>query len=167
MECNVTVHKLFIGFEIAFDPIRREVLCNIVIEFSVPVKLVRPIKMCLNETCNKVHAHINLSGAFPFQNGLKERDALWLSLLKFPLEYSTRRAQENQEGLESNRAHHHLVCADDINILGENIKYHKGKHESFLEARREISVQRYAERHIYIYIYIYIFGFPQKCKTKA
>jgi hypothetical protein len=31
--------------------VRREVLYNILIEFGVPMKLVRLIKMCLNETC--------------------------------------------------------------------------------------------------------------------
>jgi hypothetical protein len=29
---------------------RREVLYNILIEFGIPMKFVRPIKMCLNET---------------------------------------------------------------------------------------------------------------------
>jgi len=29
----------------AYDPVRREVLYNILIEFSIPIKLVRPIKM--------------------------------------------------------------------------------------------------------------------------
>jgi hypothetical protein len=38
----------------AYDLIRREVLYNILIEFGVPMKLVRLIKMCLNETYSKV-----------------------------------------------------------------------------------------------------------------
>jgi hypothetical protein len=33
---------------------RREVLYNILIEFEVPMKTVRLIKMCLNETYSKV-----------------------------------------------------------------------------------------------------------------
>jgi hypothetical protein len=45
-----TVHVLFIDFEKAYDSVKREVLYNILIEFGIPVKLVRPIKMCLNET---------------------------------------------------------------------------------------------------------------------
>jgi hypothetical protein len=32
------------------DSVRREVLYNILIEFGIPMKLVRLIKMCLNET---------------------------------------------------------------------------------------------------------------------
>jgi len=33
---------------------RRQVLYNILIEFHVTTKVVRLIKMCLNETCSKV-----------------------------------------------------------------------------------------------------------------
>jgi hypothetical protein len=49
-EYNETVHQLFIDFKKAYDSVRREVLYNILIEFGVPVRLVRLIKMCLNET---------------------------------------------------------------------------------------------------------------------
>jgi hypothetical protein len=38
----------------SYDSVRREVLYNILIEFGVPMKLVRLVKMCLNETCGKV-----------------------------------------------------------------------------------------------------------------
>jgi hypothetical protein len=47
-EYNETVHQLFIDFKKAYDSVRREVLYNIVIEFGVPMNLVRLIKMCLN-----------------------------------------------------------------------------------------------------------------------
>jgi hypothetical protein len=50
-EYNETVHQLFIDFKKAYDSVRREVLYNNLIEFGVPMKLVRLIKMCLNETC--------------------------------------------------------------------------------------------------------------------
>jgi hypothetical protein len=49
MEYNETVHQVFIDFKRESDSVRREVLYSILIEFAVPVKLVRLIKMCLNE----------------------------------------------------------------------------------------------------------------------
>jgi hypothetical protein len=36
-----TVHQLFVDFNKAYDSVRREVLYSILIEFGVPVKLVR------------------------------------------------------------------------------------------------------------------------------
>jgi hypothetical protein len=53
-EYNVTVHQVFIDFKKAYDSVKREVLYNILLEFGVPKKLVRLIKMCLNETYSKV-----------------------------------------------------------------------------------------------------------------
>jgi len=41
------VHQLFIDFRKAYDSVRREVLCNIIIDFGIPLKLVWLIKMCL------------------------------------------------------------------------------------------------------------------------
>jgi hypothetical protein len=49
-ECNETIHQLFIDFKKAYDSVRREELYNILIDFGVPMKLVRLIKICLNET---------------------------------------------------------------------------------------------------------------------
>jgi len=40
--------------------VRREVLNSILTEFGISVKLVRLIKMCLNETFSKVHIGKNL-----------------------------------------------------------------------------------------------------------
>jgi uncharacterized membrane protein len=70
-EYNEAVHQLFIGFEKAYDSIRREILYNILIEFGVSMKLVRLIKICLNETSSRVRVGKHLSGRFPIRNGLK------------------------------------------------------------------------------------------------
>jgi hypothetical protein len=48
--------NLYIG--LGLWAVRREVLYNILIEFGVPLKLVRLIKMCLNETYGKVRVGI-------------------------------------------------------------------------------------------------------------
>ena len=46
-EYNEEVHHLFIDFKKAYDSVRREVLYKILIEFGIPKKLVRLIKMSL------------------------------------------------------------------------------------------------------------------------
>jgi hypothetical protein len=53
-EYNEAVHQLFIDFKKAYDSVRRKVLYNILIEFGIPMKLVRLVKVCLNETYSRV-----------------------------------------------------------------------------------------------------------------
>jgi len=60
-EYNEAVHQLFIDFKKAYDSVRREVLYNILIEFGIPMKLVRLIKMCLTETYSRVRVGRNLT----------------------------------------------------------------------------------------------------------
>jgi hypothetical protein len=55
---------------------RIEVLYNILVEYCIPVKLVRPIKMYLNGTYSKVFIGKHLSNAFPIHSGLKQGEAL-------------------------------------------------------------------------------------------
>jgi len=48
------VKHLVVDFKKAYDSFRREVLYNILIEFGITMKLVRLIKMCLNEIYSTV-----------------------------------------------------------------------------------------------------------------
>jgi hypothetical protein len=59
------VHQLFIDFKKAYYSVKREGLYSILLEFGIPKKLVRLIKMCINETYSKVCVGELLSDKFP------------------------------------------------------------------------------------------------------
>jgi len=75
--------------------VRRKVLYNILVEFGIPVKLVKLIKMYLSEMYGKVHVSKCVSDTFPIHNCLKQGDAWLLLLFSFVLLYAMKKIQEN------------------------------------------------------------------------
>jgi len=134
---NEAVHQLFINVEIAYDSLRTEALCNNLIEFGILMKLVRLIKMCLNETYNRVWVGRHLFDIILIRNGLKQGDALLLLLFNFALDYTIKRVQVNLEGLKLNGTHQLLGYADDVNILGGSVHTTKENNRSLIVASKE------------------------------
>jgi len=123
-----------------YGSVRREVLYNILIEFCIPMKLVRPIKMCLIDTHSRVQVCMHLSDMFPIRNSLKQGNAVSPLFLNFALEYATRRVQVNQDGLKLNGTPYPLVYADDDDddILRRTVHTIKKKHaESLVVASKD------------------------------
>ena len=78
-DINTSMNSL--DFKKAYDSVRREILYNILIEFGIPMKLVRVIKMCLTETCSRVRVGKNLSDMFSIRNCHCFSTLLWSMLL--------------------------------------------------------------------------------------
>ena len=149
-EYNEEVHQLFIDFKKAYDSVRREVLYKILIEFDIPKKLVRLIKMSLTETYSRVRVGKNVSDRFPIWNGLKQGDALSPLLFNFALEYAIRRVQVNKVGLKLNGTHQLLAYADDVNILAGSMHTLKENADALVAATREIGLEVSADKTKYM-----------------
>jgi hypothetical protein len=117
------------------DSVRREVLYNILIEFGIPMKLLRLIKMCVTL---QVRIGKHLSDSFPIQNGLKQGEALSPLLFNFDLEYAIRKVQENQVGLKFNGTYQLLAYVDDVNLLGDNIDTINKNTETLTDASKKL-----------------------------
>jgi hypothetical protein len=77
------------------NELRKVTQNNILIEIGIPMKLVRLIKMCLNETYSKDRIGKHLSHSFLIQNGLKQGDALSPLLFNFALEGRSRKIRRD------------------------------------------------------------------------
>jgi hypothetical protein len=144
------VHQLFIDFKKACDSVRREVMCDIVNECGIPLKLVRLIKMCLKDICIRVRGGKHLSYRFPVRNGLKQGDPLSPLLVNFALDYPIRRFQVNQIDLKLNGTHQLLVYAGDVNILGVSVGTINKNSEAPVVASKETELEINAEKTKYM-----------------
>jgi len=138
-----------IDFKKAYNSVRREVLYKILIEFGIPRKLVRLIKMSLTETYSRVRVGENVSDRFPIRNGLKQGDDLSPLLFNFALEYEIRRVQVNQDGLKPNGTHQLLAYANDVK-LGGSIHTPKENAEALVAGIWEIGLQIRADKRKYM-----------------
>jgi sorting nexin-29 len=149
-EYSETVNQLFIDFKKASDSVRKEVLYSILIEFGIPIKLVRLIKMRLNETYSIVCLGKHLSDSFPIQNGLKQGDALSPLFSNFDLEYTIRKVWENQVGLKLNGTHQLMAYADDVNLLGDNLDTIKKNAKTLNDTSKEVGLEMNIEKTKYM-----------------
>jgi len=118
---------------------------NILIEFDIPMKLVR-----LSETYSRVWVGKNLSDMVPIKNGLKQGDALSPLLFNFALEYALRRVQVNKGVLKLNGTHQLLFYTNDVNILGGSEHTVKENAVALVVASKEIGLEVNANKTKYL-----------------
>jgi hypothetical protein len=91
-----------------------------------------------------------LSDNFPIQNGLIQGEAFSPLLLNYALEYIIRKIQGKQVGLKLNGTHQLLICADDVNVLGDNIGTIKKNAETLIDSSKEVGLEVNTEKSKYV-----------------
>jgi hypothetical protein len=90
----------------------------VLIELGIPLKLVKFIGICVNETTRDVQIDASLSDTFSINKRLKQTDTLSPLLFKCAMEYATRKVRQKRERLKLNGTYQLLVFADKVNLLG-------------------------------------------------
>jgi len=116
------------------------------------MKLVRLIKMCLNESYSRVRVGKNSSDIYPIRNDLKQGAALSPLLFIFASSYFIKRFQLDQDGLKLNGTLHFLVYADDVNTLGGSIDTIKENADALIVTSKEIGVEVNDDRSKYMVV---------------
>jgi hypothetical protein len=116
------------------------------------MKLVRLIKMCLNETYSKICIGKHLSASFAIQNSLKQGDAFSPLLFNVALEHAIKNAQENQVGLKLNGTRQLLPYADDVNLLRDNIDTINKNTLTLMDSSKEVGLEGNVEKTKYILV---------------
>jgi hypothetical protein len=126
----------------AHNFVRTELLCDILIEFGMPAKLVRLIKACQSKICSRVRIggrliHLLFSRCFI------------TIAFQLCLDCAICKAQANQEGSKLNGAHQLLFCTDYADLFRENIRIIKNT-ETLLVSSREVSLDVNTEKTNYM-----------------
>jgi hypothetical protein len=126
------------------------------------MRLVRLIKMCLNETYIKARVGKHLSDKFSIQNGLKQADANSPLLFNFASEYAIRKVQVNNMGLKLNETHTRLLYAGYVDLLGDNIDTVKKNTETLIDASKQVELDVNAEK-----TKVYVTVSSPQCRVKS
>jgi hypothetical protein len=110
----------------------------------------------------EVHIGKHLPNSFPIQNGLKQGDVLSPLLFKFPIEYASRKVQENQVGLKLNGTHQLLAYADYVNLLGDDIDTINNNTETLIETSKGVGLEIKVQKTKYMFTIL-----SPECRSKS
>jgi hypothetical protein len=114
-EYNVDIHNIFIDYMHAFDSMKRNKILDSLSRNKIPSKLIRLIKLTLENTTPKVKVNNAYTMEFGVQSGVKQGDPLSPTL--FSLVIDTVLHKLDLSGNISTRLRQLAAYADDILII--------------------------------------------------
>lgn len=137
----IDLYHMFIDFKQAYDSISREKLYEILREFNIPTKLVRIIKVTMQNARGYVRIDGKLTTFFQIKKGLKQGDGLAPMLFNLVLEYIVRKTRIDVSSTIMHKSMQLAGYADDIDILGRTTLSIKETFLRLKEAAKEIGLK--------------------------
>ena len=134
-EYKIDLHNLFIDYTQAFDSVKRNKITDCLRQYNIPNKLVRLIKITLENTTVKVKINNNVSENFEVTVGVKQGDPLSATL--FCLVIDSIIKQLDLRGNISSKLKQCTAYADDI-LITARTKF--ALTETFM-ALKDLSIQ--------------------------
>jgi len=85
-EYNIDIHNIYIDYTHAFDSMKRNKILNSLIQYKIPPKLIRLVKLTLENTTAKVKVHSVYTSEFGVESGVKQGDALCATLFSLVID---------------------------------------------------------------------------------
>jgi hypothetical protein len=115
-EYNIDLHNIFIDFSYAFDTVNRNVIYNSLIKYKVPYKLIKLIKLTLQQTKMKMKINNSYMVWFKTKTGVRQGDPL--STLLFSVVLDSIITNLEVRGNITTRLKQICADADDTVIIG-------------------------------------------------
>jgi len=120
LEFQIETQHLFIDFKTAHDKVNRNQLYKAMLEFDIPLKLVRLTQATMEGTTAKDKLQNELSESFHIRNRLRPGDALACILFNIAPEKTERDANINRRGNIFYKSVQILAYAGDIDIISRS-----------------------------------------------
>ena len=121
-EQQIDTYHLFVDYKATFDSPIRGKLYEAMADLRIPSKLIRLCRMTLTDTKSAVKIGKNLREPLTTRRGLRQGDTLSCDLFNILMEVIMRKAAVNLDKTISSKSHMLLAYADDIDIIGRNLR---------------------------------------------
>jgi hypothetical protein len=115
-EYNIDLHNLFVDFSQVFDTVNRDVIYNSLSKHNVPDKLIKLIKLTMQQTKMKVKVNNSYSEWFETKTGVRQGDPVSALLCSVVLDSVITNLEVR--GNITTRLKQICAYADDIVIIG-------------------------------------------------
>jgi len=134
------------NFKKAFDSVTRKVLYNILIEFGIPEKILKLMKICLNETYTRIRLGKHLCNIISYYEWFETRKG-FISIA-FIICFRVHHLESSgKKGWLEIKWHKNVFgLSDDVNISGGSVYAIKENREALLVLIREIALEENVDK---------------------